>query len=276
VRRDRDRLEKRIAFAERITAIARSLMTAVQMEVFDDVIKYADELTAEWQRRITAEGWDGLELLLRWSYPWFKSEATQPIKHREFARRQRDNLTRWSNWAATVIAAQKALDIAMKKLSKPLDIIKQTTPLKGIQEQCGAGIKACDDLKEVLADEPPEDPLSNKAEAERNKVPKEDWTKTVDGDKGNRMQLTRLRDDVRKQLYEFEKVPNGLLWRLDQAISNLKSLEQKAKQRRNAVPQQAIDNAVRCLADCRAVDPCHDRVTRHSTYLKSLTVGTIN
>lgn len=245
--------------ADRLNDLVRNMMNAVFSEDFDQVIINAQSLDSAWVDVRRRDGrWDGLQYLIRETYRQPLKDATLPKHHLENASRQNENLQSWKNWADETERLYNTVKQNAQELGREFDEVKQDGSLQKIVTDCDQAIRAVERLQARFNDKPTVDPLSEKAERNRDrvKVTAQNIIQT------SLAQFKRLKQDAMDEQAKL----TAPLTRLRGAMKVLKDLEV----RQGAVPRAQVEMAQRIFRECEAIDPQNDELRDYRKQLQAL------
>ncbi len=172
---------------------------AVRNEDFDQVEKKAEALKKLWRER-SGEGWEGLDVLIRFRYDHLQRDVDSLDEHIKQAGLQKRNLDQWRSWAIKAVERHGTVASAYEQIrDKDIDELRDIYSLAQIDMNCQAIIKACDELDRQLGASPQTPTISRTAEDQDKAVSRDLWLTEAMGPDGHRVKATALMSEVRKE-----------------------------------------------------------------------------
>jgi hypothetical protein len=256
--------------ARTFTDSVRTFVAAVREENFDAVIEQARELERTW-RDLQRDGWQGLNLLIRHSYPM--RDVSDLRGHREVATQQRRNYELWQRWSRATLTAYEAFGGTIRDLNRPLEELKNFHSLRHILDLCDASLQASDRFLSRLAERPDVDPISQKAKEEAECISREEIEQVRGGD-GWRARIAQLRSEAEEAWKAFRKNEWQQLVSAETAIKRLQTQRGfLGLQREKPIPAVRLQVLEQCIDACEQVDPSNEELERFRNWLEELRRG---
>ena len=245
--------------ADDLNDLVYDFRQAALEERFDDAIQAAQQLASLWSTRRAADGFDGLNDLIKVSYPQVKKPRKSLAEHIKLAEDQKANLEQWKLWAERVTNVYNDIKRVGEEQRVDLRVLKQRKALATIRDECDLVIKRSGEFANELATSPADDPLSTQALTARNSVTQPMIAEVGNSYSGFLGRAKTLRDDAEREL---ESLNSNQLAKLRTAIERLQKEALKVGKRPNIfsapieyIAEPFFKTAETYLAECQKIDP---------------------
>ena len=230
-------------------------------------------MNALWAKRRESDGFEGLNDLIKVSYPQVKKPPKGLAEHIKLAQEQKRNLQEWADWAERVKRVYDDVKRQGDEQRADLKSLKQRKALAPICDDCDAIIKLSGQFANALATSPQDEPKSAKALAEQKRI-----TQTMIADVGDTYsgylgRAKTLRLEAEKELHDLE---SNQLAKLRTAIDRLEKEAQKVGRKPSLfaprieyIAENHFKTAENYLAECQKIDPNNPDVKRLLDRFKS-------
>lgn len=241
-----------------------AFLAALRAEDFDTTMRLSDDVAGRWKQITARDAWGGVEILTRYHYKHFGRWITSPEEHKTRARERKADFEEWQRWSANVTKSNTQTNERAKSLQGATIEEVQDKNQYSLAEtiKLASDLRAsCAEFEGVFEQKPDKDPLSDKAEQERAKVP-DQWLANV---KSTKTRAAVLEEEAKNRLKQLE----GPLSRLKKVLAV--QIDGWMRAHRDRVPPD--QNLVLLEREYKAVaeiDPFHDEALKTRKKLDDL------
>ena len=269
----REQLDDLDRKADELNQQAHQLGQAIQTESFSEVLKAANQLERLWNR-YRADGFSGLDILIRHRYPYTEKELRLLKEHKDEAQAQQANLEEWHNWAELVGHAYQEVKAVGSRIDKQLDDLRLDFQLKEIKKSCDSVLTKTVEFEEVLGKMPRNNPMSQKAAEARDQVD-ETWRgEILDNVNSYQNRASDLLMQIETDLANFSQPLRQLRQSMNVLEAQIQQHEESKNRRffgRNKpFPTSQLRNTADRLKACQEIDPGHDEVVSVNKKLRKI------